>query len=63
MGWRLVLPQVLCAEDAQDLIEYSLLLAFLAIAAIALLSNTGTTFNGVFDGLDTAVNAAKAVLH
>ena len=35
------------AEDGQDLIEYGLLMALIAIAAVAAVSNLGQTINAV----------------
>ena len=34
--------------EAQDLVEYSLLLVFLALAAISILPTLGNTINAVF---------------
>jgi Flp pilus assembly pilin Flp len=50
-------------EDGQDLVEYSLLLAFIALAAVAILStastNIKTLWNSISDGLSDAVVAAS----
>ncbi len=35
-------------EEGQDLIEYSLLLAFIALASAALFSNAGTSVNQIW---------------
>ena len=45
-------------EDGQDLIEYSFLVVFIAILAIAILKSTSVAINGVFqDIIDTVTNA------
>ncbi len=46
-------------ENGQDLVEYSLLLAFLAIAAVALLSTAKTTLNGLWTKTGSALNSAS----
>jgi Flp pilus assembly pilin Flp len=43
-------------EAAQDLVEYSLLLAFIALAAVGLLSGTGRTVKTLW----TAINSTLA---
>jgi Flp pilus assembly pilin Flp len=49
-------------EDGQDLIEYALLMAFIALAAVAVLTtiqtNVSKLWNSVSDALSDAVNAA-----
>ena len=50
-------------EDGQDLVEYSLLLAFIALAAVAVLTsvktNVATLWNDISDALSDAVNSAS----
>ncbi len=50
-------------EDGQDLVEYSLLLAFIALAAVAILSSASTNiqklWNGISDALSDAVVGAS----
>ena len=50
-------------EDGQDLVEYSLLLAFIALAAVALLTgvknNIGTLWQDISNALSNAVSAAS----
>jgi len=50
-------------EDGQDLVEYSLLMAFIALAAIAILSaaskNITTLWQDVSDALGDATTAAS----
>jgi Flp pilus assembly pilin Flp len=49
-------------EDGQDLIEYALLMAFIALAAVAVLgtlqTNVKTLWNGISNALSNAVTAA-----
>jgi Flp pilus assembly pilin Flp len=49
-------------EDGQDLIEYALLMAFIALAAVAVLgsvqTNVSKLWNGISDALSDAVTAA-----
>jgi Flp pilus assembly pilin Flp len=47
-------------EGGQDLIEYSLLLAFIALAAIALLSAAGTSVKTIWTGINTSLSSAAA---
>lgn len=50
-------------EDGQDLIEYALLMAFIALGAVAVLttlkSNITTLWNNISDALSDAVTAAS----
>ena len=46
-------------EDGQDLVEYSLLLAFIALAAVTVLTSTSTSLNKLWDATsDQLSNAA-----
>jgi Flp pilus assembly pilin Flp len=45
-------------EQGQDLIEYTLLLAFVALAAAALFTNVGTSISGIWGTANTTVGAA-----
>jgi Flp pilus assembly pilin Flp len=45
---RNLLKQFLQEEDGQDLVEYALLLVFLALAAITVLPTLGKVVNNVF---------------
>ena len=51
----MVFRKFLAEEDGQDLVEYSLLLAFIALAAIAILSSTGASINSLWGGVSTAL--------
>ena len=46
-------------EGGQDLVEYSLLLAFLALATIGLLTNARTSLNGLWGTVSTSLNTAN----
>lgn len=45
-------------EEGQDLIEYSLLLAFIALASAALFSNAGTSVNTIWSKTSSQLGAA-----
>jgi Flp pilus assembly pilin Flp len=47
-------------EDGQDLVEYSLLLAFIALAAIALLSAAGSSLTDIWSGINTSLTSAAS---
>jgi pilus assembly protein Flp/PilA len=42
-------------ESGQDLIEYALLAALIALVAVAAIRLTGTTLDGVWDRITTAL--------
>lgn len=46
-------------EEGQDLIEYSLLAALIAVALIATLSLVATAITGVFNRVNSALNGAS----
>jgi Flp pilus assembly pilin Flp len=45
-------------ESGQDLVEYALLLVFLALAAIAILPTLGASINGIFSKANSAIVGA-----
>ena len=47
-------------EDGQDLVEYSLLLAFIALAAVALLSGIGGNITKIWQSVSTQVSSAAS---
>jgi Flp pilus assembly pilin Flp len=56
-----VLKTVWREEDGQDLVEYSLLLAFIALAAVVVLQNTSTSLNKLWNTISaTLSNAASS---
>jgi Flp pilus assembly pilin Flp len=46
-------------EDGQDMVEYSLLLAFIALAAASLLGGIGTSVKGLFTSASTTLVSAN----
>ena len=46
-------------EDGQDLVEYSLLLAFIALAAVSILNGIGGQITGVFSHMSSALSTAN----
>ncbi len=46
-------------EDGQDLVEYSLLLAFIALAAVAVLTNVQTSINKLWKTVNTQLKNAN----
>jgi pilus assembly protein Flp/PilA len=48
------------AEDGQDLIEYALLAALIALAAVVAMTATGTSINGVFNSISSRLNSSVA---
>jgi Flp pilus assembly pilin Flp len=48
-------------EDGQDLVEYSLLLAFIALAAVAVLGNVKTQINGLWTTVNSKLSSANTV--
>jgi Flp pilus assembly pilin Flp len=47
-------------EQGQDLIEYTLMLAFVALASAALFSSAGTSINQIWSKTNTQLNTAAA---
>jgi Flp pilus assembly pilin Flp len=47
-------------ETGQDLIEYSLLLAFIALAAIALLSSAGGSVKTIWTRVNSSLTSAAS---
>ena len=45
-------------EEGQDLVEYSLLLAFIAIAAVALLSSVKGSINTLWTNVNSSMTSA-----
>lgn len=46
-------------EEGQDLVEYTLLLAFVALASAALFINAGTSINGIWTSASSRLVAAN----
>ena len=47
-------------EEGQDQVEYSLLLAFIALAAIALLSSAGGSIKTIWTSINTNLTSAAS---
>ncbi len=47
-------------EAAQDLVEYSLLLAFIALAAVALLSSAGSSVKTIWTRINSSLTSAAS---
>jgi Flp pilus assembly pilin Flp len=60
---KILFEQFLAEEKGQDLVEYSLLLAFIALAAVAVLNtartNVRTLWQDISNALSDAVTAAS----
>jgi len=46
-------------EDGQDLVEYSLFLAFIALDAVSILNGVGGSIKSLFSGMNTALTNAS----
>jgi Flp pilus assembly pilin Flp len=51
----------LCEDDAQDLIEYTLLLAFVALASAAIFIGAGTSVSSIWNIANSRLIAANSV--
>jgi pilus assembly protein Flp/PilA len=47
-------------EEGQDIIEYSLLAAFISISGYTILSGIGTAVNSIYSKVNTATSSANA---
>jgi Flp pilus assembly pilin Flp len=47
-------------EEGQDMVEYSLLLAFVALAAVGLLSGIKSTINGLWASISSTLSSTSA---
>ncbi len=50
--------QMWADEQGQDLIEYTLMLAFVALASAALFSTAGTSINTIWSGANAQLSTA-----
>jgi len=53
------LLQFLADEEGQDLIEYTLLMAFVALASAALFIGAGGSIKGIWEASNTQLTAAN----
>lgn len=47
-------------EDGQDLVEYSLLLAFIALAAVGVLGTVKTSISTIWSGVNSSLTKASS---
>ncbi|HEX7362979.1 MAG TPA: Flp family type IVb pilin [Bryobacteraceae bacterium] len=55
-----LLQQFWQAEDGQDMIEYSLLLALIALVAITIMSQMAPDIKSIWQGISKQVNAGAS---
>jgi Flp pilus assembly pilin Flp len=55
-----VLNAIWREEDGQDLVEYSLLLAFIALAAVSILSSTSSSVSSLWTKISSTLASAAA---
>jgi Flp pilus assembly pilin Flp len=55
-----LIEHFLSDESGQDLVEYTLILAFVALAAAALLTTMGTSITSIWTSADTQLSGAAA---
>jgi Flp pilus assembly pilin Flp len=48
-----------CGEEGQDMVEYSLLLAFIALAAVGLLSGIKTQLSGLWNTISSTLSSTN----
>jgi pilus assembly protein Flp/PilA len=56
MKWFNYLRSFVRAEEGQDLIEYALLAGLISLVAVAALTTTGTSINGLFASIAAEVS-------
>ncbi|PYQ92979.1 MAG: Flp family type IVb pilin [Acidobacteria bacterium] len=57
---KTLLRRLIWEEQGQDLIEYALLAAFIAIVAVLAITAIGTRVNGVYESVRDALPAGAA---
>ena len=57
---REFVKQFMREENGQDLVEYSLLLAFVCLASAALFINAGTAIGGIWSQANTKLSQANS---
>jgi Flp pilus assembly pilin Flp len=57
---RKQLSQFIAAEEGQDLIEYTLLMAFVALASAALFIGAGGSIKGIWGATNSQLDAANS---
>jgi Flp pilus assembly pilin Flp len=59
---KALFKQFLNDESGQDLVEYTLILAFVALAAAALMTTMGTSINTIWTSADTQLSGAATAV-
>jgi pilus assembly protein Flp/PilA len=54
------LRALLRGTSGQDLLEYALLVALIALVCVAVITSTGTNVQSIFQKISTALNTAAA---
>ena len=54
------MKRVIYEESGQDLVEYALLLAFIALVCIFGMQQLGTAINGVYGSVNSSLAAASS---
>jgi len=54
------LKRLWISQEAQDMVEYSLLLGFIALAAVGLLSGMQSTISGLWSSISSTISSASA---
>jgi Flp pilus assembly pilin Flp len=57
-----LVKRIVADESGQDLVEYTLILAFVALAAAALMTTMGTNINTIWTSADTQLTDAAAAV-
>lgn len=57
---RIVMQQLWRGEEGQDLIEYTLLMAFVALASAALFISSGTSISSIWSITNTELSTAAS---
>ena len=54
--------RIMKEDSGQDLIEYSLLTAFISVSSMLVVTNLGTAINSLYTSLNTETQALQAAL-
>jgi pilus assembly protein Flp/PilA len=57
---KALFEQFLQEEQGQDLVEYALLMAFIALAAVTALSTIGTNLSALWNKVNSAISTANS---
>jgi len=59
---KLLIANLIKDEQGQDLIEYTLLMAFVALASAALFIGAGSSIKGIWTATNTKLTAANSAM-